>query len=409
MDCFSYFAAMITPRQLFLSHVAQTSPAPLLVEVERAEGIWLYGPEGRNYIDMISGISVSNIGHCHPRVVQAVQKQAATFMHLMVYGEYVHAPQVQLAAKLADNLPDNLQSVYLVNSGAEATEGAMKLAKRYTGRSEIVYFENSYHGSTQGALSIMGSEYFKNAYRPLLPGTRQLRYNELVDIEQITTVTAAVFLEPVQAESGVIAPSKEYVQALRERCSQTGTLLVCDEIQTGFGRTGSLFAFEQYGIVPDILLCAKGMGGGMPIGAFISSKEIMDSLQHNPVLGHITTFGGHPVCSAAALATLEVLLESDLISEVKEKEVLLRTLLVHPLIKEVRSKGLLMSLEFDSFETNKLIIDRCIINGLLTDWFLFAPQCMRIAPPLIITLQEIEQACTIIVKSINEISQNITS
>ena len=391
---------MLTQRQLFLHHVAQTSTAPLALEIVRAEGSWLYGPDGQKYLDLIAGISVSTLGHCHPKVVAAVQHQAETFMHLMVYGEYVHSPQVEYAKLLASYLPAHLHSVYIVNSGAEATEGAMKLAKRYTGRSEIVYFKGSYHGSTQGALSIMGDEYFKNAYRPLLPDTRQLNYGRLEDLEQITTATAAVFFETVQAESGVHAPSIEYVQALRSRCTETGTLLVMDEIQAGFGRTGSLFAFEQYGVAPDILLLAKAMGGGMPIGAFVSSQEIMGVLSHSPVLGHITTFGGHPVSCSAAKATLETLVSEGYINQVKEKEALLLSLLKHPKIKAVRSKGLLMAVEFENFETNKRIIDRCIEKGVITDWFLFAPHCMRIAPPLIITEDELRTAVKVILESI---------
>ncbi|MDX2002946.1 MAG: aminotransferase class III-fold pyridoxal phosphate-dependent enzyme [Chitinophagales bacterium] len=393
---------MLSQRQLFLSHVAQTSPAPLALEIERGEGVWLYAPDGKRYLDMISGISVSSLGHCHPAIVKAVQEQAARFMHLMVYGEFIHSPQVMLSQALAAVLPEQLQSVYLVNSGAEATEGAMKLAKRFTGRSEIVYFKGSYHGSTQGALSIMGDEYFKTAYRPLLPDTRQLRYGEIADLEQITPRTAAVFFEPVQAESGVKVPSTDYVKALRQRCLEVGALLVFDEIQTGFGRTGSLFRFQQLAVVPDVLLLAKAMGGGMPIGAFISSSHIMTCLQHSPVLGHITTFGGHAVSAAAALAALQTLNDSPFIQQVAEKEALLKTRLQHPAILSQHHAGLLMALEFADFETNKGIIDTCIENGLITDWFLFAPHCMRLAPPLTITVDELEAACDIILHSINQ-------
>jgi len=389
-----------THRQLFLDHVAQTSPAPLLLEVERAQGVYLYGPEGKEYIDLIAGISVSSLGHCHPAVVGAVQKQAETFMHLMVYGEFVHSPQVRLAEALTAQLPENLNSVYLVNSGAEATEGALKLAKRYTGRPDVVHFANSYHGSTQGALSVMGSEYFRNAYRPLIPGSKMLTYNDTSELHLINHRTACVIVEPVQAESGVTVPSLDFLKQLRERCTAVGALLILDEIQTGFGRTGSLFAFQQMGIVPDVLLCAKGMGGGMPIGAFIANKELMSVFEHGPVLGHITTFGGHPVCCAASLATLQVLLAENYIAEVHAKEQLFRELLVHPAIKSFRSKGLLIALEFDSFETNKRIIDACIEQGVVTDWFLFAPNCLRIAPPLIITREEIKKACAVVLKAI---------
>lgn len=353
-------------------------------------------------MDLIAGISVSSVGHCHPQVVKAIQQQAETFMHLMVYGEYIYAPQVQYTQLLAQQLPPSLQSVYLTNSGAEAVEGAMKLAKRYTGRTEIVYFRNSYHGSTQGALSIMGSEYYRNAYRPLLPDTRQLEYGHLPDLEQITSQTAAVFFETVQAEAGVVVPTQQYVQALRQRCNETGALLIMDEIQAGMGRTGSLFAFQQYGVVPDVLLLAKAMGGGLPIGAFISSQEVMGTLTNNPVLGHITTFGGNPVCCAAAKATLDVLLDDPYISEVPQKANLLRDLLQHPRIKAVRQKGLLMALEFSSFEENKRIIDRCVERGVITDWFLFAPHCMRIAPPLVITEEELRWAANIILECIDQ-------
>ncbi len=389
-----------THRQLFLDHVAQTSPAPLLLEVERAQGVYLYGPAGEEYIDLIAGISVSSLGHCHPAVVSAVQKQAETFMHLMVYGEFVHSPQVKLAEALTAQLPETLNSVYLVNSGAEAAEGALKLAKRYTGKPDVVHFANSYHGSTQGALSVIGSEYFKNAYRPLIPGSKMLQYNDTSELHEINHRTACVIVEPIQAESGVTVPSLDFLQQLRERCTAVGALLILDEIQTGFGRTGSLFAFQQLGIVPDVLLCAKGMGGGMPIGAFIASRELMRVFEHGPVLGHITTFGGHPVSCAASLATLQVLLAENYIAEVAAKEELFRELLVHPAIKSFHSKGLLIALEFDSFDTNKKIIDTCIEHGVVTDWFLFAPHCLRIAPPLIITEEEIRKACAVVLAAI---------
>ncbi len=393
----------LSHRQLFLNHVAQTSDAPLMLEMVKAEGVYLHLASGQKLIDLISGISVSNVGHSNPKVVEAVQQQAATHMHLMVYGELVQTPQVRYATLLTQHLPASLNNIYFTNSGAEATEGALKLAKRFTGRSEIVYFKNAYHGSTHGALSVMGDEHFKNAYRPLLPGTRQLRYGIAQDLEQITCRTAAVIVETIQAESGVTVPSHEYMQALRKRCDETHSLLILDEIQAGMGRTGKLFAFEHYGIVPDVLLLAKAFGGGMPLGAFISSKEIMQSLTHHPVLGHITTFGGHPVCCAAGEAALSVLLENNLINEVEAKGVLFEKLLRHPLIKSVRRNGMLMALEFENFEQNKKIIDRCIEKGVFTDWFLFAPHCLRIAPPLIITENEIETACGIIIESLQEI------
>lgn len=392
----------ISQRQLFLQYVAQTSPAPLGLEIERAEGIYLYDINGKQYADLISGIGVSSLGHCHPAVVKAVQEQAAKFMHLMVYGEYIYSPQVQLAAQLAKHLPTNLNSVYITNSGTEATEGALKLAKRYTGRTRIVSFKNAYHGSTHGALSVMGSEYFKNAFRPLLPDVQHLEFNNIEDLENISCRTAAVIVETIQGEAGAVLPSAEFLQALRTKCTEIGALLILDEIQCGFGRTAKLFAFEHFGIVPDVLLTAKAMGGGMPIGAFISSTEIMNCLTNNPVLGHITTFGGHPVSCAAALATLTTLTESNLIAEVEEKEQLFRKYLQHPAIKAIHGKGLLLSVEFENHELLLKIIERCIANGIITDWFLFSDNRMRLAPPLIITAEQIEICSAAIVKSINE-------
>ena len=390
----------MTNRQLFFNHVAQTSEAPLALEIEKAEGLYLYGSGGKRYLDLISGISVSNVGHRHPKVVQAIHDQLDKYMHLMVYGEYIQSPQAQFAKALADLLPENLRSVYFTNSGSEAIEGAMKLAKRFTGRTEIISFKNAYHGSTQGSLSIMGCEEFKNAFRPLLPDTKQIRYNNITDLELITNRTACVIVEMVQGEAGAIVPENDYLRKLREKCSSTGTLLVADEIQCGFGRTGTLFAFEQFGFVPDILCLAKAMGGGMPVGAFVSSGAVMQVLTNNPVLGHITTFGGHPVCCAAGLAALQVLLEEKLSEKVAEKEALFRSLLKHPQIRAVNGKGLLLSVVFDSYEQNKTIIDKCIEDGIITDWFLFNAHSMRIAPPLTITEEEIRTACAIILKNI---------
>ena len=398
---------MLTQRQLFLNHVAQTSNAPLLLEIEKAEGVYLFGPNGEKYLDLISGISVSNLGHRHPAVVQAIKNQLDQYMHLMVYGEYVQAPQTKLAKLLAENLPEQLQNVYFTNSGAEATEGTLKLAKRYTGRSEIISFKNAYHGSTHGALSVIGSEDFKNAYRPLLPDVKQLRFNNEEDLKHITSKTACVIIEPIQAEAGILVPEQQYLKALRKKCTETGALLILDEVQTGYGRTGKLFAHEHFEIVPDIMTLAKGMGGGMPLGAFISSKKIMDSLTNNPVLGHITTFGGNAVCCAAGLATLETLLKENYIAEVPAKEALFKKHLKHPKIKAFRSKGLLITIEFDDFDFNKAVIDECIKNGVITDWFLFASNCLRIAPPLIITKEEIIKACEIIVTAIETISKKV--
>lgn len=390
----------MTQRALFLRHIAQTSPAPLALEFVRAEGCRIWDREGKAYLDLIGGISVCNTGHRHPRVVKAVKEQADQYMHLMVYGELVQSPQVAYAQALAAALPEPLQQVYFTNSGTEATEGAMKLAKRYTGRTEIIAFRDSYHGSTQGALSVMGDEYWRNAYRPLLPGIWHEEFGQASALDRISDQTAMVIAETVQAEKGVIRPTREWMQALRARCTETGTLLVLDEIQAGFGRTGTLWAFEQYGIVPDILLLGKALGGGMPLGAFIASPEIMRSLTTDPVLGHITTFGGHPVCCAAGLASFQVLRDEGIVQRVEEKESLFLERLVHPRIRAVRSAGLLMAVEFSSFEENKRIIDTCIEKGLFTDWFLFAPHCMRIAPPLTITDEEIHEAVDIILSAI---------
>jgi acetylornithine/N-succinyldiaminopimelate aminotransferase len=378
----------------------------LLLEFERAEGVYMYDAKGKPYLDLISGIGVSNLGHSHPYVINAIKDQLDKYMHLMVYGEYVQTPQVRFAEKLTSLLPHNLNSVYFVNSGAEAVEGALKLAKRFTGRSQIVACYNSYHGSTHGALSVMGNEEYKQAYRPLLPGVNFIRFNNIDDLQFITEETACVVIETIQGEAGIRVPDKVYLQALRKRCTETGALLILDEIQAAFGRTGKLFAFEHYDIVPDILLLAKALGGGMPIGAFISSNEIMSALKENPILGHITTFGGHPVCCAAGLAALEVLLHEDFISKVESKSNLFSQLLVHPAIKEVRGKGLMLAIELESFEFNKKVIDRCIANGVVTDWFLHCSNSMRIAPPLIIREDEIRIACEVILEAIDHSAKN---
>ncbi len=392
---------MLTPRQLFLRHQAQTSEFPLLLEIERAEGVYMYTPEGRAILDLISGIGVSNVGHRHPRVVQAIKDQLDKYLHLMVYGELVQAPPARLAHALAATLPAPLDTVYFTNSGTEAIEGALKLAKRHTGRTGLVSSVNAYHGSTHGALSITGSEDFKNSYRPLLPGVSHLRYNKLADLALITEHTAAVVLETVQGEAGVRLPLPGYLPAVRQRCTEVGALLILDEIQCGFGRTGTQWAFEQFGVVPDILVCAKGMGGGMPIGAFISSPEIMVGFQTNPILGHCTTFGGHPVSCAASLATLQVIQEENLLAGVAAKAQRLRAGLVHPAIREVRNCGLLMAVEFDSFEVLKPIIDRALAEeGVLTDWFLFCDNSLRIAPPLTITEAEIDAAVARLLRAI---------
>lgn len=395
---------MLLQRQIFFDHLAPTSSSPLALEIVRADGIYLYDASGRIYIDLISGISVSTIGHHHPNVIKAIKKQADNYLHLMVYGEFIQTPQVKFAQLLTQHLPGNLSSVYFVNSGSEATEGALKLAKRYTGRTEIISFVNGYHGSTQGALSAGGNEELKNSFRPLLPGVTILPFNSEKELLQINERTACVLVEPIQGEAGIIMPSENFLSALRKRCDETGALLIFDEIQTAFGRTGKLFAFEHYQVVPDILLLGKALGGGMPLGAFISSKDIMQSFTSNPVLGHITTFGGHPVCCAAGLAALNVLLNENLMDGVARKEELFRKKLQHSLIKNIRGKGLFLALEFEGEELNRKIISMCIENGVVADWFLFAPDCLRIAPPLIITETQIDTACKLILKSINQLT-----
>jgi acetylornithine/N-succinyldiaminopimelate aminotransferase len=389
-------------RELFFKHVAQTSPHPLGLEIVRAKGLILYDSTGKEYIDCISGISVSHLGHGHPEVVAAIKEQADLYLHLLVYGELVQSPQVRYAQFLTGQLPASLNCVYFTNSGAEAVEGAMKLAKRSTQRTGILGFRQSYHGSTQGALSLMGDEYWRNAFRPLLPGISLLEYNEFQDLESISEGTACVVLEIIQAERGVNIPSADWVTALRRKCDQTGALLVIDEVQTGFGRTGRLWAFERFNIQPDILILGKALGGGMPLGAFIADRELMSKLSFQPVLGHITTFGGHPVSCAAGLAAMKFLVREGLVGEVSGKEELFRSLLIHPGIRAVRSAGLLISLEFENPEMNKRVIDRCLQKGLLLDWYLFAPQCMRLAPPLIIPEQAIRSVCNSILEAIEE-------
>jgi acetylornithine/succinyldiaminopimelate/putrescine aminotransferase len=392
----------MTNRQLFQSFVAPTSEAPLGFEVARAEACYLYDEAGKAHLDLISGISVANIGHRHPKVVAAIKAQADAYLHTMVYGEHIQSPQVQLAQLLVRLLPANLNSVYFTNSGSEATEGAMKLAKRVTGRTEFVSFEKSYHGSTQGALSLMGGEYFKQAFRPLLPDTRHIRFNNLEDLQQITTATAAVFCETIKAEAGVQVIDANYFKALRERCSEVGALLVLDEIQTGLGRSGKLFSFEHWNIVPEILLLGKALGAGLPLAAFIADKNLMQQLSYQPVLGHITTFGGNPLCCAASKAGIEVLLENKHWMDVCQRETLLRKGLVHPKIKAIRSFGFLMAMELDSFDTCVKLMHTAMAKGVLVDWFLFAENCIRIAPPLCITEEELQYAITVLISCLDE-------
>ena len=390
-------------RQLFQQHLAPTSPAPMNLEMVKAEGVFLWDAAGKRYIDLIAGFSVSNIGHSHPAVVKAVQEQAATYMHLMVYGELIQSPVVAYARRLTSLLPSSLDCIYFTNSGAEAAEGAMKLAKRVTGRSKMIAFEHAYHGSTQGALSLMGDEYWRRSYRPLLPDIYHYPFGAAEVIAAIDHSTACVVLETVQAESGVTAPDAAWLQQVREKCTATGTLLILDEIQAGFGRTGRLWAFEQMGIVPDVLLLGKALGGGMPLGAFIASRQLMHQLSYQPVLGHITTFGGHPVSCAAGLAALEVLLQSGAIDQAKAKEKFMRANIQHPAITEVRTAGCWMSLQFASAELNQRIVHQCVKNGLLTDWFIFAPDRLRIAPPLTIENEVLKDACDLLLQSIDEV------
>lgn len=387
-------------RKQFLQHVAQTSPSPMLVEVERAEGSCFYTPEGKRYFDLVAGVSVSNVGHCNPVVVEAVQQQVARYMHVMVYGELVEAPQVEYARRIAELLPAPLESVYFLNSGAEAVEGALKLAKRYTGRTELISFRRAYHGSTHGAMSMMGTpegEEWKAAFRPLLPDVQSLEFNDFEQLKRITTRTAAVLVEPVQGEAGVRLPQEGFLEALRKRCDEVGALLIFDEIQTGFGRTGEIFACVKYGVTPDIVCLAKALGGGMPLGAFVSSTEIMSTLSHSPALGHITTFGGHPVCCAAGLAALNYIEANDLHHKAEEKGAMFERLLAdHPQVREIRRGGLLLAVELGASEKLYTLMELFKEAGVMSDWFLYCDTAFRISPPLTISEAEIEECCTII-------------
>lgn len=394
---------MLSTRQLFFEHLAQTSDAPIGIEIEKASGCWLHSPEGKSYLDLISGISVSNTGHNNPVIINAVREQLDKHMHLMVYGEFIQKPQVELASLLFSLLPENLNTVFYTNSGSEAVEGAIKLARRYTGRYEIISFKNSYHGSSAGALSLTGNEALKRAFRPLMPSVKHVEFNCIESIEEITEKTACVFVEPIQAEAGIILPEEGFLERLRKKCSEKKSLLVFDEMQTGFGRTGRLFAVDSFGVIPDILLIAKGFGGGMPLGAFISSKEIMNSLRNNPALGHITTFGGHPVSCSAGSASLRFILDHKLDSNAKRSGEMFRKLLNHPKIKEIRGKGLLLAMELESAATVKNVISKALEKGLVTDWFLFNEKCIRISPPLVINAEETELACRILLESLDEI------
>jgi len=395
---------MISHKELFLLNNAQTSTSPNMLEIDRAEGLYLYDKGGKSYMDLVSGFAVSNIGHRHPKVLDAIRAQLDKYLHLTVYGEFVQSPMVLFAQKLISVLPAYLNNVYFVNSGTEATEGALKLAKRFTGRSGIISCYNAYHGSTHGALSVMGNEHFKQRYRPLLPDVNFIHFGVEDDLELITEHTACVIMETVQGEAGIRVPGTAYMQKLSARCKEMGALLILDEIQAAFGRTGKLFAFENYGIVPDILLLAKALGGGMPIGAFIANREVMGVLKENPILGHITTFGGHPVSSVAGLASLNVILDENLVAEVNAKGQLFKDLLVHPLIREVRGIGLMLSIQLDSFEQVEKVSKLCAADGVVIDWFLHCETALRLAPPLIITENEIKKSCEVILKALNTVA-----
>lgn len=394
-------------RKQFLSHIGQTSPSPMLVEVERAEGTFFYTPEGKQYFDLVAGVSVSNVGHCNPAVVKAVQEQAARYMHVMVYGELVEAPQVTYATEIAEALPEPLEAVYFVNSGAEAVEGALKLAKRFTGRTELISMRRAYHGSTHGAMSMMGTpegEEWKAAFRPLLPDTQAIEFNDFSMLERITRRTAAVLVEPVQGEAGVRPPKMGYLKALRERCDEVGALLIFDEIQTGMGRTGAMFAMQKYGITPDIVCLAKAFGGGMPLGAFVARHEVMDTLQTNPVLGHITTFGGHPVCCAAGLAAFRYLKEHKVVEQVEEKGALYEKLLKnHPQVIEIRRSGLLLAVELGQSDKLYRLMELFKEAGIMSDWFLYCDTAFRISPPLIISEEEIHRSSQLILDCLSQL------
>ena len=389
-------------KESFITHQGQTTPFPLCIDVESAEGMYVTDKSGKKYLDLVAGVSACTIGHCHPRVVKAIQNQTSKYMHVMVYGEFIQEPQLMLAKKLASLLPDTLNSTYFVNSGVEAIEASMKLSKRYTGRAEIISCKNSYHGSTHGALSIMGKEVFKQKFRPLLPDCRQITYNDVDCLNEITEKTAAVIIEPIQGATGFTTPNNEYLKLVREKCDEVGALLIFDEIQTCFGRTGNLFAFETFDVIPDILCMAKGMGGGMPIGSFTTSTEKMHSLRENPILGHITTFGGHPIVCAASLATLNELCETQLFCEVEKKEILFRALLNHPKIKEIRGKGLMLAIELDDIELCQKVVHRGLEMGIITFFFLFSKTAVRLSPPLTISDEEIRYASNIILNILDE-------
>jgi acetylornithine aminotransferase len=387
----------------FLNYQAKTTPHPLGIEVKRAKGSYITANSGKKYLDFVAGVSACSLGHCHPKVVSAIRKQAKKYMHVMVYGEFAQEPAVHLAKELIALLPDNHHSVYLTNSGTEAIEGALKLAKRATGRSELIGAVNSYHGSTHGALSLLGSEHQKVGYRPLLPNTRFIRFNSEEDLSLITTKTAAVLLETIQGGAGFILPENDFLKKVKDRCEATGALLILDEIQPGFGRTGRFFGFEYFNVKPDIIVLGKGMGGGLPVGAFTASHELMSLLEDNPKLGHITTFGGNPLIAAACLATLKVIRDSKILQEIPEKEALFRSELNHPKIKTIHGKGLMLAPILENPEQANQVILKCIDRGLLLFWLLWEKKALRISPPLTISRKEIKKGCAILRSVLDEI------
>ena len=387
----------------FFKYQAQTTPHPLAMEVSHAEGCHIYDSSGKSYLDFVAGVSACSLGHKHPRVVDAIKEQLDKYLHVMVYGEYIQKPSVELTELLSNHLPDSLQKTYLTNSGTEAIEGALKLVRRATGRSQIIAANHAYHGNTMGSLSVMGFEERKQVFRPLIPDVRFINFNAEEDLDKITTRTAGVILETIQGGAGFIEPKNDYLKKVKQKCEEVGALLILDEIQPGFGRTGKLFGFQNYDMAPDVLVMGKGMGGGMPIGAFTASEQLMDLLSDNPKLGHITTFGGNPVISAAALATLREITESSIIEEALQKEKLIRKLLVHPLIKEIRGKGLMLAFLTQDADTTNQIVLRCQDKGLILFWLLFEPKAVRITPPLTITNDEIEKGCNIILETLDDI------
>lgn len=397
-----YLLYLCKMKQEFFKYQAQTTPYAAGFEVEKAEGSYIYGKDGRAYLDFVAGVSANTLGHSHPKVVNAIKEQADKYLHVMVYGEYAQEKPVELCRLLAEATPEPLEVTYLVNSGAEAIDGALKLAKRYTGREEIISMKNSYHGNTHGALSVSGNEFHKREFRPLLPMISFIEFNNEEEFSKITEKTACVIAETIQGAAGFLTPSQNYFKNLKKRCEEVGALLILDEIQPGFGRTGKLFSFEHYDMVPDILVMGKGMGGGVPVGAFMSSAEIMKSLQHSPKLGHITTFGGNPLIAAASYATLKEVLDSGLMNEVEEKEKLFRELLVHPKIKKVNGRGLMLAVELESPEYTLDVAKRCMEKGLIVFWQLYRNEFMRISPPLTISKEEIKKGCEIILEALNE-------